>query len=166
MAAVVARIAAEVSGPLTAALNRVVSLAASGHIDRAGLQSLRDEIDDARQAGVRGQQIARFAEGPLQQSVERIDLSRLLRDLLTAQAMQACAAALGRRQTLGAAEVMGDLSLLHAVLQAAVGRRRLAHAVRPPGRPSLGHGLDRDRAQRPRLRDRRHQRPSRHPPGR
>lgn len=120
MADVVARIAAEVSGPLTAALDRVVSLAASGRIDRAGLQSLRDEIDGARQAGLRGQQIARFAEGPMHQSIERIDLSRLLRDVLTAQAMQAAAGAVGSRQTLGAAEVMGDISLAHAVLQAAV----------------------------------------------
>jgi hypothetical protein len=120
MADVVARIAAEVSGPLTAALERVVSLAASGRIDRAGLQSLRDEIDGARQVGLRGQQIARFAEAPMHQSVERIDLSRLLRDVLTAQAMQAATGAVGSRQTLGAAEVMGDLSLLHAVLQAAV----------------------------------------------
>ena len=120
MADVVARIAAEVSGPLTAALDRVVSLAASGHIDRADLQSLRDEIDGARQVGLRGQRIARFAEAPMHQSVERIDLSRLLRDVLTAQAMQAAAGAVGSRQTLGAAEVMGDLSLVHAVLQAAV----------------------------------------------
>ena len=119
MVDVVARIAAEVSGPLTAALERVVSLATSGRIDRAGLQSLRDEIDGARQVGLRGQQIARFAEGTMQQSIERIDLSRLLRDLLTAQAMQAVAGAVGSRQTLGAAEVMGDLSLVHAVLQAA-----------------------------------------------
>ena len=119
MVDVVARIAAEVSGPLTAALERVVSLATSGRIDRAGLQSLRDEIDGARQVGLRGQKIARFAEGIMQQSIERIDLSSLLRDLLTAQAMQAVAGAVGSRQTLGAAEVMGDLSLVHAVLQAA-----------------------------------------------
>jgi hypothetical protein len=97
-----------------------VSLAASGRIDRAGLQSLRDEIDGARQIGLRGQQIARFAEAPMHHSIERIDLSRLLRDVLTAQAMQAAAGAVGSRQTLGAAEVMGDPSLVHAVLQAAV----------------------------------------------
>ncbi len=120
MADVVTRIAAEVSGPLTAALDRVVALAASGRIDRAGLQALRDEIEGARQVGLRGQRIARFAESPMHQSVERIDLSRLLRDVLTAQAMQATAGAVGSRQTLGAAEVMGDLSLVHAVLQAAV----------------------------------------------
>jgi hypothetical protein len=120
MADVVARIAAEVSGPLTAALDRVLSLTASGRIDSAGLQSLRNEIDGARQVGLRGQQIARFAEGPMHQSIERIDLSRLLRDVLKAQAMQAAAGAVGSRQTLGTAEVMGDLSLLHAVLQAAV----------------------------------------------
>ena len=115
MTDVVARIAAEVAGPLTAALERVMSLTSSGRIDRAGLQSLRDEIAGARQVGLRGQRIARFAEGPMQQSVERIDLSRLLGDLLAAPTMQAA----GNRQSLGAAEVMGDLSLVHAVLQAA-----------------------------------------------
>jgi hypothetical protein len=85
------------------------------------LSALRDEIDSARRAGLRGQQIARFAEGPMQRCVGRIDLSRLLRRGLTAQAMQAGTGAIGRQPVaLGAAEVMGDLSLLHAVLQAAV----------------------------------------------
>jgi hypothetical protein len=116
---VMARISAEVSGPLTAALNRVLALANSGSIDRPGLQALRDEIDGARRVGLRGQQIARLAGGLVQPSVERIDLARLLREVLTEQALQATSHAVGSRQTLGAAEVMGDASLLHAVLQAA-----------------------------------------------
>src|SRR5512137_3045033 len=52
---VMARIAAEVSAPLTLALDRVLALANSGRIDRAGVQSLRDEIDGARRVGLRGQ---------------------------------------------------------------------------------------------------------------
>ena len=119
MADVVARIAAEVSGPLTAALARVRALAGSGSIDRPGLLALRDEIDSARRAGLRGQQIARFAGGRVQTGLERIDLGRLLRGVLTEQAMQANASAVGSRQTLGAAEVMGDPSLVQALLQAA-----------------------------------------------
>lgn len=116
---VVSRIAAEVSGPLTAALERVQALAHNGRIDRVGLQSLRDEIDSARRVGLRGQQIARFAEGQIQQKLERIDLAPLLREVLTEQAAHATARAVGSRQTLGSAEVMGDASLVHAVLQAA-----------------------------------------------
>ena len=119
MADVVARIAAEVTGPLTAALARVRALAGSGSIDRPGLLALRDEIDSARRASLRGQQIARFAGARVQPGLERIDLGRLLRGVLTEQAMQANASAVGSRQTLGAAEVMGDPSLVRALLQAA-----------------------------------------------
>lgn len=119
LADVVARIAAEVSGPLTAAMHRVRALAGSGSIDRSGLLALRDEIEGARRVGLRGQQIARFATGRVQPGLERIDLNRLLRDLLTEQAMQANASAVGSRQTLGTAEVMGDASLVQALLQAA-----------------------------------------------
>ena len=119
LADVVARIAAEVSGPLTAALARVRALAGSGSIDRPGLLALRDEIDSARRTGLRGQQIARFAGGRVQPGLERIDLGRLLRGVLTEQAMQANASAVGSRQTLGAAAVMGDPSLVRALLQAA-----------------------------------------------
>lgn len=119
LGAVVARIAAEVSVPLTAALDRVLMLARSGRIDRSDLQSLRDEIDGARRVGLRGQQIARIASGQVLPATERIDLSRLLRDILTDQAVHASARAVGSRQTLTAAQVMGDPSLVHGVLQAA-----------------------------------------------
>lgn len=119
MGDVVARIAAEVSGPLTQALDRVAALTATGRIDRAGLQSLRDEIEGARRVGMRGQQIARFAAGTVQQRLERLDLTRILRDVLDEQVAQSSAVA--GRPILCAAEVMGDASLVHAVLQAAAG---------------------------------------------
>ena len=116
---VMARIAAEVSVPLTTALDRVLSLARSGHIDRAGLQSLRDEIDGARRVGLRGQQIARIASGEVKPAIERIDLARLLSEVLTDRATRAASRAVDSRQSLAAAEVMGDASLMHALLQAA-----------------------------------------------
>jgi len=116
---VVARIAAEVAMPLTHALDRVLALSTSGRIDRPGLQALRDEIDGARRVGLRGQQIARFAGGLVQPHAERLDLARLLGDLLTEQARQQPAAQAASRQLLAPAEVLGDASLVHALLQAA-----------------------------------------------
>lgn len=117
---VVARIAAEVSMPLTAALERVMALTSSGRIDRPSLQALRDEIDDARRVGLRGQQIARFASGEVQQNPERLDLASMLRGVLDEQAQESPGKALGAaRVVIGTAEVVGDASLVHAVLQAA-----------------------------------------------
>ena len=79
---VVARIGAEVSGPLTLALDRVAALASTGRIDRLGLQALRSEIDLARRVGLRGQQIARLAGGDVRQNVARLDLRQCLRAAL------------------------------------------------------------------------------------
>jgi hypothetical protein len=116
---VVARIGAEVSAPLTAALERVVALASSGRIDRPGLQALRSEIDDARRVGLRGQQIARLAAGDVRQTVERLDLGLCLRAVLHGQAVHGNGQAIAVPPPPGRAEVLGDASLLHAVLEAA-----------------------------------------------
>lgn len=116
---VVARIGAEVSAPLTAALERVVALAATGRIDRLGLQALRSEIDSARRVGLRGQQIARLAGGDVRQSVERLDLPQCLRAVLAGQAVHAGGEAVAAPPAPTRAEVLGDASLLHAVLSAA-----------------------------------------------
>lgn len=116
---VVARIAAEVAMPLTAALNRVQALSHSGRIDKSGLLALHNEIDDARRVGLRGQQIARFASGEVRPQPERLDLAAMLREVLDEQARRTPASALGGRVKLGPAEVMGDSSLVHAVLSAA-----------------------------------------------
>ncbi len=116
---VVARIGAEVSAPLTAALERVVALASSGRIDRHGLQALRSEIDGARRVGLRGQQIARLASGAVRQTVERLDLSSCLRQELHGLAVHANGQAIAMPPAPTRAEVLGDASLLHAVLDAA-----------------------------------------------
>ncbi len=116
---VVARISAEVSSPLTAALDRVLALVSSGRIARRDLLSLRDEIAGARRVGLQGQQIARFASGEVRQSLERLDLAQMLRSVLDEQTRLSPVSAMNARAVLGAAEVMGDASLVHAVLQAA-----------------------------------------------
>jgi hypothetical protein len=118
LAEVVARIAAEVSVPLTAALDRVINLSSSGRIDRPGLRALCAEIDVARRVGMRGQQIARFARGQVQQSAERLDLAKLLGEVLAERSDKVSPGALGSRQSLSAAEVMGDPSMVVTLLRA------------------------------------------------
>ncbi len=116
---VVARIGAEVAVPLTSALERVVALASSGRIDRHGLQALRQEIDGARRIGLRGQQIARLASGAVRQTVERLDLPQCLRSVLSGQAVHGNGESIAVPPPPTKAEVLGDASLLHAVLDAA-----------------------------------------------
>lgn len=115
---VVACIAAEVSAPLTTALDRISHLTSSGRIDRASLRALRDEIDGARRTGMRAQQIARLARGQIHQSVERLELSQLLRVALAERTEVAFSGAAGSRQALATVEVMGDPSLIHTLFMA------------------------------------------------
>lgn len=116
---VVARIGAEVAVPLTSALERVVALANSGRIDRPGLLALRHEIEGARRVGLRGQQIARLASGAVRQAVERLDLTQCLRSVLAGLAVHGNGDAITLPPPPTRAEVLGDASLLHAVLDAA-----------------------------------------------
>ncbi len=116
---VMGRLAADVAVPLTQALERLVGLVSSGRIDKAGLQALRGEIGAARQAGLRGQQIARFAGGQVQQSVERVALAQVLHGVLDEAATRLPSATAGPRQTLTEIEVLGDASLIHMLMQAA-----------------------------------------------
>ena len=74
----VAEIGAATATPLTSALERIHTLITSGKIDRARPCALRDEVESARQAGMTGQQIARFASGRLRQSHERLQLADTL----------------------------------------------------------------------------------------
>lgn len=119
LADVVAQLAAEVAGPLTQALQRVVSLASHGSIDRGGLAALRHEIDGARRAGLLGQQIARFAHGHARPGIEPVDLGGLLREVLTGLAAHAAPGTPGHRQHTMPVQVIGDASLLHTLVEAA-----------------------------------------------
>ncbi len=117
---VVERIAAEVSAPLTAALARVHTLASSGRIDRPSLRALQDEIDGARRVGLLGQQIARFARGQIQQSIERLDLTALLTQVLAEPSRRMPSWSDDEPRSFASAEVIGDASLVYALLQATV----------------------------------------------
>ena len=112
----VTQIGIEIAGPLTAALERVHALADTGRIDRQGLRALREEVERAREAGLIGQQLARFASGRLRQSHERLQLTQMLKSALTQRARDLEARGVQLRQVLKPVEVIVDASLLSSLL--------------------------------------------------
>ncbi len=114
----VAQLGSEVATLLSSALDRVLDLTHSGRIDRSGLRALRDEIDHARRAGIIGQQLVRLSQADLKLQRERLDLTRLLREVLQQRAREIEARATEVRQQLEQAEVISDSTLLFALLQA------------------------------------------------
>jgi hypothetical protein len=118
--AVVARLGADVAAPLTAALDRLLAIAQSGHLDGAGLKALRQHIGQARDAGLRAQQIGRLVAGDIHLVPERLNLATALRQVLTEQAAQPGAQAhLGQSEQLVDVDVLADPSLLATLLRAA-----------------------------------------------
>lgn len=116
--AIVTQMGSEVAGLLTAALERVNALAGTGHIDRANLRALQEEIERARRAGMVGQQLGRLASGRVAITRERLDLVRLMREALRQRSREFESRGLEVRQVFAPAEVMGDTTLLYALLQA------------------------------------------------
>lgn len=116
----VAQLSVEIAAPLTAALERVHALASTGRIDRASLRALREEIVQARAAGMIGQQLARFASGRLRQSHERLQLTSILQGVLTHRARETQARGVQLKQVLKPAEVIVDASLLASLLDTLV----------------------------------------------
>ena len=112
----VAEIGAATATPLTSALERIHTLITSGKIDRAGLRALRDEVEGARQAGMTGQQIARFASGRLRQSHERLQLADTLEGMLAHRHRETQSRGIVLKPALKAAEVIVDASLLFSLL--------------------------------------------------
>lgn len=113
----VAQVGSEVAAALTLALERVNALTLTGRIDRAGLRSLRDEIERARRAGLLGQQVSRFASGRLRLSEERVDLTATLRQAISQRSREMASRGIEVHQVLEAADVATDPSLLFALLQ-------------------------------------------------
>jgi hypothetical protein len=113
---VVGEMSAEIAVPLTAALERVQTLATTGRIDRSSLRSLNEEIQRARQISMSGQQIARLASGRLRQTHERLNLTETLKDALTQRARETEARGIHIKQVLRPAEVVVDASLLFSLL--------------------------------------------------
>lgn len=114
----VTQISVEIAGPLTAALERVHALAGTGRIDRQGLQALREEVEQARAAGMIGQQLARFASGRLRQSHERLALAKIVQSVLTHRARETQARGVRFEQRLKPVEVIADAALLSSLLNA------------------------------------------------
>lgn len=113
---IVSAIGTATAAPLTSALERIHALVSSGKIDRAGLRALRDEVERARQAGMVGQQIARFASGRLRQSHERLQLAETLKSVLAHRQRETQARGIVLKPTLKPAEVIVDASLLFSLL--------------------------------------------------
>lgn len=118
--ALIAQIGSEIGSSLSSALERVTALATTGKIDRPGLRALRDEIEQARRAGMIGQQLARFASGRIRQSPEALSLTQMLRDVLVQRGREISARGIDVRQAMRPVEVIVDATLLHTLLQALV----------------------------------------------
>jgi len=120
-------LSAETSGPLTAALERVQTLATTGRIDRNSLRALAEEIQHARQAGMTGQQLTRLASGRVRQTHERLRLTDALKEVLAQRTRETQARGIVIKQVLKPAEVIVDASLLFSLFNAVLAWS-LAHA--------------------------------------
>ena len=116
----VSEIGAEIASPLTAALERIHALIATGKIDRAGLRALREEVEQARQVGIVGQQLTRFASGRVRQSHERLQLADALNGVLAHRARETQARGVKLKPALKPADVIVDASLLFSLLNTTV----------------------------------------------
>ncbi len=114
--ALVSQIGAEIAAPLTAALERINTLTSTGRIDRQGLRELRLEVEVARQAGMIGQQLTRFASGRLRQSHERLQLAEVVNGVLAHRGRETHARGIVLKPLMKPAEVIVDASLLFSLL--------------------------------------------------
>ena len=112
-----AQLGGEVARTLSAALDRVKTLAATGRIDRASLRALVQEVDQARRAGLMGQQISRFAVGALPVGRERLDLTGLTIEALKQRQRDFDARGIEVRRFLAQTEVVSDATLSFSLLQ-------------------------------------------------
>ena len=112
----VSEIGAEIATPLTSALARIHELTTTGRIDRASLRALREEVEQARQIGMIGQQLTRFASGRLRQTHERMQLADTLKGVLAHRTRETQARGIVLKPVLKPAEVIVDASLLFSLL--------------------------------------------------
>ena len=116
----VSEMGAEIAAPLTAALERINSLTSTGRIDKQGLRALREEVEAARQIGMIGQQLTRFASGRLRQNHERLQLADVLNGTLAHRARETQARGINVKPSLKPAEVIVDASLLFSLLNTTI----------------------------------------------
>lgn len=112
----IAEMGAEIAQPLTAAIERINTLASTGRITRDSLRALRDEVEQARQTAMRGQQLARFASGRLRHSHERLPLADVMAGVIAHRARETQARGIHLRPSLNPADVLVDASLLFSLL--------------------------------------------------
>ena len=116
--ALVSEFGADVAGPLTAALERIDSLTSSGRIVRADLKALREEVQQARQAGMLGQQLSILASGAVRALPERLVLDEAVQSVLSGRASDISDRAIGITVATQQAEVMADPTLMFCLLSA------------------------------------------------
>ena len=116
----VSEMGAEIATPLTAALERVNSLTSTGRIDKSSLRALREEIEAARQIGMIGQQLTRFASGRLRQTHERLQLADVLNGTLAHRARETQARGINVKPSLKPAHVLVDASLLFSLINTTI----------------------------------------------
>lgn len=112
----VQQIGQETAEPLTRALERVLTLAATGSIDREGLAALQREIESARQAGMASQRLARLAQGEVRQAHEKLQLVPAVHGVLDLRQEEIRQRGLTLKESLRPAEVIVDVTLLHGLL--------------------------------------------------
>jgi hypothetical protein len=106
----------ELAEPLTAALERVITLTTTGRIDRQGLRALREDVERARHAGMLCQQMSRLASGRIRQTHERVHLTHTVQSVLAHRARELQARGLVLSQSMLPVEVLADASMLFALL--------------------------------------------------
>lgn len=116
--ALLGQLGSEVATALSAALERVNALATTGKISRKGLRELRENIELARRVGIMGQQVTRLSNGRVRQSIERVDLTALVRDTLAQHRRQLESLGFEVKPLLGPAQVMADPTLMFTLLEA------------------------------------------------
>lgn len=115
-----AQVGAEIAGPLTAAIERITVLSSTGRIGAESLRDLRDEVEAARQAGMIGQQLTRFASGRIRQSHEVIQLGETVGNVLANRQRETQARGITLAPSLAAVDVVVDASLLFSLLNSTV----------------------------------------------
>lgn len=117
---VAAQVGGEVAAALTAALERVTRLQATGAIDRQGLCALVDDVRHARRASFVAQQLVRLARGGIQQQHEAVSLAQVIADALDECGAELSAHGIAVRKSIKPVEVVVDASLLSAFVQTVI----------------------------------------------
>ena len=116
--ALVGQMGAEMSRPLEAALARIDAVLATGRLDRAGIHTLRADIELARGIAETGRQIERCAAMALAARPQQIELGPVLREAVLRRARRTEALGIEVRQLIKPAQVVVDPALLLELLQA------------------------------------------------